>query len=159
MAMIRRKNTKPEIIVRSYLFSRGFRYRINVKKLPGTPDIVLKKYKTVIFINGCFWHGHNGCRKFVLPKTNTEWWLNKIKTNQLGINNNIIYSKIWIGMLLLSGNAHCIRIISEVHWKTSKCKSKKAQNKYLHLPVFNYKVICCENLRSSRVGGICILIP
>ena len=83
MSMIRGKNTKPEIIVRSYLFSRGFRYRINVKKLPGTPDIVLKKYKTVIFINGCFWHGHNGCRKFVLPKTNTEWWLNKIKTNQL----------------------------------------------------------------------------
>lgn len=83
MSMIRGKNTKPEIIVRNYLFSRGFRYRINVKKLPGTPDIVLKKYKTVIFINGCFWHGHNGCRKFVLPKTNTEWWLNKIKTNQL----------------------------------------------------------------------------
>lgn len=83
MSMIKSKNTKPEIIVRHYLFTRGFRYRINVKKLPGTPDVVLKKYKTVVFINGCFWHGHNECRKFTLPKTNTEWWLNKIKTNQV----------------------------------------------------------------------------
>ena len=83
MSMIKSKNTKPEIIVRRYLFSSGFRYRINVKKLPGTPDVVLKKYKTVVFINGCFWHGHNECRKFTLPKTNTEWWLNKIKTNQV----------------------------------------------------------------------------
>lgn len=68
MSMIKSKNTKPEIIVRHYLFSRGFRYRINVKKLPGTPDVVLKKYKTVVFINGCFWHGitnagNSPCRK------------------------------------------------------------------------------------------------
>lgn len=80
--MIRGKNTKPEIIVRHYLFSRGFRYRINDRKLPGSPDIVLHKYRTVIFVNGCFWHGHENCKKFVLPKTNKEWWANKIKTNR-----------------------------------------------------------------------------
>lgn len=67
--------------MRKYLFSKGFRYRKNDKRLPGTPDIVLPKYKTVIFVNGCFWHGHKNCRYFVVPKTNTEFWLNKINTN------------------------------------------------------------------------------
>lgn len=81
MSRIKGKNTKPEEIVRKYLFSRGFRYRKNDKKLPGTPDIVLPKYKTVIFVNGCFWHGHKDCRYFVIPKTNTDFWLNKINTN------------------------------------------------------------------------------
>lgn len=82
MASIRSKNTKPEILVRRYLFARGFRYRVNVKCLPGTPDIVLRKYRTVIFINGCFWHGHDNCRYFVLPKTNTEFWQTKIDRNR-----------------------------------------------------------------------------
>ncbi len=81
MSRIKGKNTKPEEIVRKYLFSKGFRYRKNDKKLPGTPDIVLPKYKTVIFVNGCFWHGHKDCRYFVVPKTNTDFWLNKINTN------------------------------------------------------------------------------
>ena len=81
MSRIKGANTKPEEIVRKYLFSRGFRYRKNDKKLPGTPDIVLPKYKTVIFVNGCFWHGHKDCRYFVIPKTNTDFWLNKINTN------------------------------------------------------------------------------
>lgn len=81
MSRIRSKNTKPEIIVRKYLFSNGFRYKLHDKKLPGKPDIVLPKYKTVIFIHGCFWHGHTGCRYFVVPKTRTEWWLNKINNN------------------------------------------------------------------------------
>lgn len=81
MSRIKGKNTKPEEIVRKYLFSQGFRYRKNDKKLPGTPDIVLPKYKTVIFVNGCFWHGHKDCRYFVVPKTNTDFWLNKINTN------------------------------------------------------------------------------
>ena len=81
MSRIKGKNTKPEEIVRKYLFSKGFRYRKNDKKLPGTPDIVLPKYKTVIFVNGCFWHGHKDCRYFVIPKTNTDFWLNKINTN------------------------------------------------------------------------------
>ena len=81
MSRIKGKNTKPEEIVRKYLFSKGFRYRKNDKQLPGTPDIVLPKYKTVIFVNGCFWHGHKGCRYFVVPKTNTDFWLDKINTN------------------------------------------------------------------------------
>ena len=79
MSQIKGKNTKPEMLVRKFLFAKGFRYRINVKDLPGKPDIVLPKYKTVIFVNGCFWHGHKGCQYFVLPKTRTEWWLQKIK--------------------------------------------------------------------------------
>lgn len=79
MSRIKGKNTKPELLVRKFLFANGFRYRLNVKELPGKPDLVLPKYKTVIFINGCFWHGHKGCRYFVLPKTRTEWWLQKIK--------------------------------------------------------------------------------
>lgn len=79
MSRIKSRNTKPEMLVRKFLFANGFRYRLNVKDLPGKPDLVLPKYKTVIFINGCFWHGHKGCRYFVLPKTRTEWWLQKIK--------------------------------------------------------------------------------
>lgn len=82
MSRIKGKNTRPEMLVRKFLFAQGFRYRLNVKTLPGKPDIVLPKYKTVIFINGCFWHGHKGCKYFVLPKTRTEWWLNKIKDTQ-----------------------------------------------------------------------------
>ncbi|MGN0501955.1 MAG: very short patch repair endonuclease [Ruminococcus sp.] len=82
MSCIKGKNTRPEEIVRKYLFSQGFRYRKNDKRLPGTPDIVLSKYKTVIFVNGCFWHGHEGCRYFVIPKTNTEFWRKKIETNR-----------------------------------------------------------------------------
>lgn len=82
MSSIRSKNTKPEMLVRRYLFSRGFRFRVNLKRLPGTPDIVLRKYRTVIFVNGCFWHGHEECRYFVLPKSNVEFWTNKIERNQ-----------------------------------------------------------------------------
>ncbi len=82
MSRIRSKDTKPEMIVRKFLFKNGFRYRLHVKDLPGKPDIVLPKYKTVIFVHGCFWHGHNGCKYFVVPKTRTEWWLQKINTNK-----------------------------------------------------------------------------
>lgn len=81
MSQIKGKNTKPEEIVRKYLFAHGFRYRKNDKRLPGTPDIVLPKYKTVIFVNGCFWHGHEGCKYFVWPKSNPEFWKEKIKAN------------------------------------------------------------------------------
>ena len=81
MSRIKGKNTKPEEVVRKYLFSQGFRYRKNDKRLPGTPDIVLPKYKTVIFVNGCFWHGHEGCKYFVWPQNNAEFWKNKIKAN------------------------------------------------------------------------------
>ncbi len=81
MAAIKGKDTKPEIIVRKYLFSRGLRFRVQVKKLPGNPDIVLPKYKTVIFVNGCLWHGHEGCKYFRLPKSNVEFWKEKIERN------------------------------------------------------------------------------
>ncbi|MEO6852003.1 MAG: very short patch repair endonuclease, partial [Mucilaginibacter sp.] len=81
MSRIRSKDTKPELLVRKFLHKNGFRYRLHVKDLPGKPDIVLPKYKTVIFIHGCFWHGHEGCKYYVVPKTRTEWWLNKIETN------------------------------------------------------------------------------
>lgn len=82
MSRIKGKNTKPEDIVAKYLFAHGFRYRRNVKTLPGTPDIVLKKYKTVIFVNGCFWHAHEGCRYFVLPEENREFWEEKLLRNR-----------------------------------------------------------------------------
>lgn len=82
MSHIRSKNTKPEQMVRQALWHQGFRYRLNVKDLPGKPDIVLSKYKTVIFINGCFWHGHDGCKDFVVPKSNTTFWLDKISKNK-----------------------------------------------------------------------------
>ncbi len=81
MSRIKSKNTKPEMLVRKFLFGNGFRYRLHSSKLPGKPDIILPKYKTVIFVHGCFWHGHKGCRYFVVPKTRTDWWLNKINGN------------------------------------------------------------------------------
>lgn len=82
MAAIRSKDTKPEMVVRKYLWSRGFRYRVNNPRLPGHPDIVLRKYHTCIFVNGCFWHGHEGCKYFRVPKTNTEFWERKISRNR-----------------------------------------------------------------------------
>jgi len=88
MSRIKGKNTKPELLVRQFLFSKGFRYRLHVKNLPGKPDIVLPKYKTVIFVHGCFWHGHDGCKRASIPETNTEWWLKKIQKNkQVDIKN------------------------------------------------------------------------
>lgn len=102
MSKIHSFDTKPEILVRRYLFANGFRYRVNVKSLPGTPDIVLRKYRTVIFIHGCFWHQHE-CMKGKLPKTNTEFWEQKFRKNherdisvreklkQLGWNTLIVW--------------------------------------------------------------------
>ena len=78
MSRIKGKDTKPEEIVRKYLFAHGFRYRKNDPRLPGKPDIVLPMYRTCIFVNGCFWHGHQGCKYFVWPKNNEEFWHNKI---------------------------------------------------------------------------------
>lgn len=82
MSRIKSKNTKPEILVRLFLFANGFRYRLNDKKLPGKPDIVLLKYKTAIFVNGCFWHGHENCKYFKLPVTRRDWWKEKIEKNK-----------------------------------------------------------------------------
>lgn len=82
MSCIKSINTKPEELVRKYLFREGFRYRKNVRNLPGYPDIVLAKYHTVIFINGCFWHAHKNCKSFVYPKSNQTYWKDKLKKNQ-----------------------------------------------------------------------------
>jgi DNA mismatch endonuclease (patch repair protein) len=82
MAAIRGKDTNPEMIVRRGLWRMGFRYRLNHKRLPGYPDLVLTKYRTCIFVNGCFWHGHEGCKLYSVPKTNTEFWMNKVRRNQ-----------------------------------------------------------------------------
>lgn len=83
MARIRSKNTRPELMVRRYLFRNGFRFRIHDKRLPGTPDIVMPKYRTVIFVHGCFWHGHERCPAFHLPKTHVEFWREKIERNRV----------------------------------------------------------------------------
>ena len=93
MSRIPSKNTKPEEAVRKYLFSQGFRYRKNVSTLPGKPDIVLPRYKTVVFINGCFWHAHQGCKWFVPPKSNSVFWQNKFKYNMERDEQN--YQKLY----------------------------------------------------------------
>jgi DNA mismatch endonuclease, patch repair protein len=82
MSRIKGKDTKPEMMVRKFLFANGIRYRLHDKKLPGKPDLVFPKYRKVVFVHGCFWHGHEGCKYFVVPKTRTEWWLNKINANK-----------------------------------------------------------------------------
>ena len=82
MAAIHGKDTKPEMIVRRYLWGHGYRYRLNHPRLPGKPDIVMRKYRTCIFVNGCFWHGHEGCRYYSISKTNTEFWTHKIRRNK-----------------------------------------------------------------------------
>ena len=82
MSHIHSASTKPEVKLRKELWRKGFRYRKNDKRLPGSPDIVLPKHRTVIFIHGCFWHGHNGCKYYAIPKTNTDFWIEKVSRNQ-----------------------------------------------------------------------------
>ena len=82
MSHILSKNTKPELRVRSWLWHHGYRYRLNVKSVPGKPDIVLRRYRTVIFVNGCFWHGHEGCPQYTIPKSNTAFWVAKVRQNK-----------------------------------------------------------------------------
>ena len=82
MSRIKSRDTRPEMLVRKFLHSSGLRYKLHDKTLPGKPDLVLPKWKTVIFIHGCFWHGHDNCKYFVIPKTRTEWWLKKIIGNK-----------------------------------------------------------------------------
>lgn len=111
MSQIRSKNTKPEELVRKYLFSKGYRYRKNDSRLPGKPDIVLPKYKTVIFVNGCFWHGHEGCRYFVWPKNNADFWKAKISGN-------------------IQRDSQCHHRLTEQGWKVIviwECELKKAK--------------------------------
>jgi len=96
MSGITAKNTKPELMIRKLLFNSGFRYRLHNRSLKGTPDIVLKKYRAVIFVNGCFWHGHN-CHLFRLPKSRTEFWKKKIQSNRErdAINRKILREEGW----------------------------------------------------------------
>src|SRR5690349_1583499 len=82
MSRIRKTDTKPELLVRKFLFQKGFRFRLYDTKLPGNPDIVLRKHRTVIFVNGCFWHAHDGCKYNKMPKTNVEYWIPKILRNK-----------------------------------------------------------------------------
>ncbi|HHU01683.1 MAG: very short patch repair endonuclease [Christensenellales bacterium] len=82
MAQIRSKDTKAELLVRKYLFSRGLRYRKNDKRYPGRPDIVLPRYKTIVFVNSCFWHAHEGCPNFIIPKSKLEYWVPKLEGNR-----------------------------------------------------------------------------
>lgn len=103
MSSIRSKDTKPELLVRKYLFSHGFRYRINHPRLPGCPNIVLRKYRMVIFVNGCFWHGHEDCKYFVMPKSRADFWRTKIATNVVTKKNNSNW-QTWDGTALPYGN-------------------------------------------------------
>lgn len=101
MSHIRSSNSKPEEIVRKYLFSQGFRYRKNARKLPGCPDIVLPKYRTVIFVNGCFWHKHD-CPRFVWPSSNQEYWKPKIQRNvERDINNKMALQELGWNVLVV----------------------------------------------------------
>jgi DNA mismatch endonuclease, patch repair protein len=118
MSRIKGKDTKPELLVRRYLHAHGFRYRLYDKRLPGKPDIVLPKYKTVIFIHGCFWHGHKGCKYFVVPKTRTEWWIEKI--NKTRMKDEINFKK-------LIELGYKIFIIWEC--ELSSCKTENTLNK------------------------------
>ncbi|MGF7081946.1 very short patch repair endonuclease [Mucilaginibacter sp. UYCu711] len=96
MSRIRAKDTKPELMVRKFLFSKGYRYKLHDTTLPGKPDLVLPKYRTVIFVNGCFWHGHAGCKKAKLPNTRTEWWsekINKNRANDVKVYDALIIAK------------------------------------------------------------------
>jgi DNA mismatch endonuclease (patch repair protein) len=89
MSKIRGTKTKPEYLVRKFLFSKGFRYRINDKRYPGRPDIILPKYHAIIFIHGCFWHGHENCKAAKLPETNTEFWRKKLSDNEVRDRKNV----------------------------------------------------------------------
>ena len=97
MSRIRSKDTKPEILARHWLWRHGYRYRLNVKSVPGKPDIVLRKYRTALFVNGCFWHGHEGCDIYSAPKSNTNYWINKINGNRERDLNNYkaLYDSGW----------------------------------------------------------------
>lgn len=88
MSQIKSKDTKPELMVRKFLFEHGYRYKLHDKKLSGKPDIVLPKLKTAIFVHGCFWHGHDNCHYFVVPKTRTDFWISKIQSNKLRDQRN-----------------------------------------------------------------------
>lgn len=151
MAKIRSNDTKPELIVRRYLYHRGYRYRKNVKGLPGTPDIVLRKYGVVIFIHGCFWHGHEVDK--IIPHTNTEFWYKKIETNKKRDERNKEALKklgwnvitIWECQLSpLYKNRHCLKwnTISIVPiWKESRTESPKTMKRKKNQPISPQRIL------------------
>ena len=121
MSQIKSGNTKPELLVRKFLHAQGFRYKLHDKKLPGKPDIVLPKYKTVIFIHGCFWHGHARCKYFTIPKTRTQWWTNKINTNK-------------------ANDAKAVKALKKEGWKVTviwECQLKKGKEKKVYDQLLN----------------------
>ncbi len=135
MASIRSKDTKPELLVRRYLFAHGYRYRLNHPRLPGHPDIVMRKYRTVIFVNGCFWHGHEGCKHFVMPKSRTDFWQSKIERNQARDKEE--------QRKLASMGWHCITI-----WE---CQLKpKIRERTLQSLTYTLNRIFIENHKSHR---------
>ena len=115
MSKIKSKNTKPEDTVRKFLFAKGFRYRKNDKKLPGCPDIVLPKYKTVVFVNGCFWHVHENCRYFTWPSSNVEFWKEKLGKNKERDDKNT-------AKLIMAGWK--VIIVWECELKKTKCEER-----------------------------------
>ncbi len=131
MSKIRSKDTKPEITLRKAFFAKGFRYRINDKKLPGKPDIVFPKCKTIIFVHGCFWHDHKGCKRAHLPKSNTVYWENKIRKNtERDIKNQELLSNV--------GWKVCIVWECEIN---TKDKLKNTVNKMIKENLDNYTTI------------------
>ena len=115
MAAIRSRDTKPEWIVRRFLFSRGFRYRLFHKRLPGHPDIVMRKYRTCIFVNGCFWHGHENCRFFSFPKTNTDFGERKSCAIGNGIKAICRLWRPWGGIASPFGSANSVLPTDRTH--------------------------------------------
>lgn len=111
MSHIRSKATKPELKVRHWLWMHGYRYRLNVKSVPGKPDIVMRPYRTAIFVNGCFWHGHEDCNSFKMPKTNTDFWMAKIERNKQRDRQNYC---------ILQDNGWNVIVIWECQLKPSK---------------------------------------
>lgn len=102
MSQIKGKDTKPEMIVRKFLHSKGLRYLLHSKKLPGKPDIYLPKYKTIVEIYGCFWHGHDNCKYYVLPKTKTQWWEDKIsKTKERDEKNSLLLREMDLKVIIV----------------------------------------------------------
>jgi len=122
MSAIKSKNTKPEIEVRKLLHSLGYRFRLHRKDLPGTPDIVLPKYKTVIFVHGCFWHRHENCKYASIPKTRTEFWENKFKENikRDQVNQKNLYKLGWNIVIVWECELKRINYLKEIFLKINK---------------------------------------
>ena len=138
MSHNRSSNTKPEVKLRKELFGLGYRYRINKKGLPGSPDIVLPKYRTVIFVNGCFWHGHKGCKYYTTPSTNVEFWTDKVNKNKErdALNNQRLESLSWSIITIWecelkskAFDATIACVISELHWNKSKWEAYQAKRR------------------------------